>query len=47
MIRTRSSGACSQYAKMEVLELEADGVLEFRFLRNNLCNDRTLERDES
>jgi hypothetical protein len=47
VIRTRSSGACSQYAKMEVLELAADGVLEFRFLRNNLCNDRTLEPDES
>ncbi len=45
VIRTRSRSSCSQYAKMEVLELEADGVLEFRFLRNNLCNDRALEPD--
>lgn len=41
-VRTRSSGACSQYAKVEVLELDPAGILEFRFLRNNLCNDRTL-----
>lgn len=47
VIRTRSRGACSQYAKMEVLELEADGLLEFRFLRNNLCNDRALEPDDN
>jgi hypothetical protein len=41
-VRSRSSGACSRYAKMEVLALDPDGILEFRFLRNNLCNDRTL-----
>lgn len=41
-VRTRSRNACSQYAKMEVLELSTDGTVEFRFLRNNLCNDRTL-----
>lgn len=42
VVRTRSQNACSQYAKMEVLELDPDGTIEFRFLRNNLCNDRTL-----
>ncbi len=47
VIRTRSRNACSQYAKMEVLELDPDGILEFRFLRNNLCNDRALEPADS
>jgi hypothetical protein len=42
VVRSRASGACSRYAKMEVLALDPDGILEFRFLRNNLCNDRTL-----
>lgn len=43
VVRTRRvSGTCSRYAKFEVLDLDPDGVLEFRFLRNNLCNDRTL-----
>lgn len=42
IIRTRQQGACARYAKAEILDLDPDGVLEFRFLRNNLCNDRTL-----
>jgi hypothetical protein len=41
-VRSRDVGACSRYAKFEVLDLDPDGVVEFRFLRNNLCNDRTL-----
>ncbi len=42
VVRSRSQGACSRYAKVDVLALDPDGILEFRFLRNNLCNDRTL-----
>lgn len=43
VVRTRQDrGSCSRYAKVEVLELDPEGILEFRFLRNNLCNDRTL-----
>lgn len=42
IVRTREQGACVRYAKLEVLDLDAAGILEFRFLRNNLCNDRTL-----
>lgn len=43
VVRTRAEqGSCSRYAKAEVVELAPEGVLELRFLRNNLCNDRTL-----
>lgn len=42
LVRTRSRNACSRYGKFEVLDLDDDGILEFRFLRNNLCNDRVL-----
>ena len=42
-IRTRSDGrGCSRYAKLEALDIGADGTLEFRQIRNNLCNDREL-----
>lgn len=46
IVRTRQQGICSQYAKFEVLELDPEGVIEFRFLRNNLCNDRSLADNE-
>lgn len=42
IVRTRARNACSRYGKFEVLDLDDAGILEFRFLRNNLCNDRTL-----
>lgn len=43
IVRTRQDrGSCSRFAKVEVLDLDPEGILEFRFLRNNLCNDRTL-----
>lgn len=42
VIRTRRQGTCIRYAKAEILDLDPSGVLEFRYLRNNLCNDRTL-----
>lgn len=42
IIRTRQQGTCARYAKVEILDLDPTGVLEFRYLRNNLCNDRTL-----
>lgn len=42
LVRTRRLNGCTRYAKFEVLDLDPDGILEFRFLRNNLCNDRTL-----
>lgn len=47
VVRTRAQNACSRYAKFEVLDLDmADGTVEFRFLRNNLCNDRALIADD-
>lgn len=45
-VRTRDLGTCTRFAKFEVLDLDPDGVVEFRFLRNNLCNDRTLTQPE-
>ena len=39
--RTDRSG-CSRYAKMEIVEADPQGVLTFRQIRNNLCNDREL-----
>ncbi|MFW6330663.1 MAG: hypothetical protein ACOC3J_02955 [Gemmatimonadota bacterium] len=41
-VRTRNQNGCRRYAKFEVLDLDPAGILEFRFLRNNLCNDRGL-----
>ena len=42
-VRTRRAGAgCSRYGKFEVLELDSEGLVEFRQVRNNLCNDREL-----
>jgi hypothetical protein len=47
IVRTRrTSTGCAQYAKLEVLDLDPAGVVEFRFLRNNLCNDRNLSDPE-
>lgn len=46
VVRTRSQGACRQYAKFEVLDLDPAGILEFRFLANNVCNDRDLSEAE-
>lgn len=46
-VRTRRDGSgCSRYGKFEVLELDPEGLLEFRHVRNNLCNDRELIRPE-
>jgi hypothetical protein len=42
VVRSRSVGSCRRYAKVEVLDLDPDGILEFRFLWSNLCNDRSL-----
>lgn len=43
IVRTRRTpSGCTQYAKLEVLDLDPAGILEFQFLRNNLCNDRDL-----
>jgi hypothetical protein len=48
VVRTRRSPTgCTQYAKFEVLDLDPDGILEFVFLRNNLCNDRSLSAETS
>ncbi|NIP81746.1 MAG: hypothetical protein GWM90_22025 [Gemmatimonadetes bacterium] len=42
-VRSRSDARrCVRYGKFEVLDLDPEGLLEFRFLRNNLCNDRRL-----
>lgn len=41
-VRTRSQSGCSRYGKLEVLDLDPEGILEFRFLRNSLCNDRGI-----
>lgn len=47
IVRTRSRNACSRYGKFEVLDLDPEGILEFRFLRNNLCNDRVLTEPDT
>lgn len=42
-VRTRrAGGGCARYAKFEILELDPQGLAEFRQVRNNLCNDREL-----
>lgn len=42
-VRTRQDGGgCRRYGKLEVLEVEPEGILHFRAVRNNLCNDREL-----
>lgn len=42
-VRTRSvQGGCSRYGKLEVLEVDPQGIVEFRQVRNSLCNDRGL-----
>lgn len=42
-VRSRSDGSgCSRYGKFEILEADPQGVLTFRQIRNNLCNDREL-----
>ncbi len=48
IVRTRRSPTgCTQYAKLEVLELDPAGILEFFFMRNNRCNDRDLTDEAS
>ncbi|MFW5947513.1 MAG: hypothetical protein ACOCUW_03385 [Gemmatimonadota bacterium] len=43
VVRTRRSrGGCNRYAKFEVLDLDPQGLVEFRQVRNSLCNDREL-----
>lgn len=43
MVRTRTDrSGCSRYGKFEVLDIDPQGLLEFRQVRNNLCNDREL-----
>lgn len=42
-VRTRTDrSGCSRYGKFEILEADPQGVLTFRQIRNNLCNDREL-----
>lgn len=42
-VRTRrDGGGCSRYGKFEILEADPQGVITFRQIRNNLCNDREL-----
>lgn len=42
-VRTRRAGTgCARYAKFEILEMDPQGLVEFRQVRNNLCNDREL-----
>lgn len=42
VLRSRSVSSCRRYAKVEVLDLDPDGLLELRYLWSNLCNDRSL-----
>lgn len=42
-VRTRRDrGGCSRYGKFEILEVDPDGMVTFRQIRNRLCNDREL-----
>lgn len=42
-IRTRQDGSgCRRYGKFEVVETDPQGILIFRQIRNQLCNDRGL-----
>ena len=42
-VRTRRDrGGCSRYGKFEILDMDPAGMVEFRQIRNNLCNDREL-----
>jgi hypothetical protein len=42
-VRTRTDrSGCSRYGKFQILEADPQGVLTFRQIRNNLCNDREL-----
>lgn len=42
-VRTRRDrGGCARYGKFEILDMDPAGVVEFRQIRNNLCNDREL-----
>lgn len=42
VVRSRTVGLCRVYGKMEILEIDADGVLLFRHLTNPNCGDRSL-----
>lgn len=43
VVRTRRDrSGCSRYGKFQILDLDPQGVVEFRQVRNNLCNDREL-----
>lgn len=42
VIRSRERGTCTRYAKLEVQELDPEGLIEFRYFWNNLCNDRDI-----
>jgi hypothetical protein len=37
-----TSGPCTRYGKLEVTDLDPEGILRFKFFRNNRCNDRLV-----
>lgn len=37
-----ASGPCTRYGKFEVFDLDPEGIVQFRFFRNNRCNDRLV-----
>ncbi|MEJ2502960.1 MAG: hypothetical protein P8177_06530 [Gemmatimonadota bacterium] len=41
-----SSGPCTRYGKFQVKTLDPEGTVEFRFLRNNRCNDRLVTEED-
>lgn len=42
-VRTRRDrGGCTRYGKFEILDMDPAGLVEFRQVRNSLCNDREL-----
>jgi hypothetical protein len=41
-VKTRRIGACTRYGKMQILDVDPAGIVEFRMVRNSLCNDREL-----
>jgi hypothetical protein len=43
----RDFRGCNMYAKFEVVDLDPDGIVELRALRNPLCNDRNLVPPQS
>lgn len=41
-VKTRQISGCNRYGKFEILDADPQGVITFRQVRNNLCNDREL-----